>query len=175
MSKLIQVSEWDNMKRMLICFTNHWESAQYTHRITCFPFTSTVKVFPRCCLTKGKFGAPNRNTTSIWSYVIHLTTWGRDIGTVFPGYAFWNSAIMVLSMVMSDLCVSATLQGNIHNHVDQDISRLMQVGPRFILLEIRRIKCRHTPKGFLLPIVESWAQATLWICLSARCSYHLPN
>jgi hypothetical protein len=156
----MRVAESGNVKGVLTCWTSHWVSGQYTHRITISPLCFAVKVFRRYCLNEANIGVPNRNAASIWSYVLPLTCWGGGIRSVFPQKAFANSEITILSLVWFGQPVSATPEGDYHNCLNDDISRSIEVGPRIFGTDIKRIHRQWRPKGLVLPVVVACMEAT---------------
>jgi len=63
-------------------------------------------------------------------------------------------------MIRFGLPVSVTLEGDVHNHFDDDTSGSIEAGPIISAMEIRRIYRQRGPKCFDLPIVVACAEAT---------------
>jgi len=70
----MRVGQGGNVKGVLTCWTSHCVSGQYTHRITHSPLPFALKGFQRYCLRQDNFCTPNRDTASIWSYDIFLSS-----------------------------------------------------------------------------------------------------
>jgi hypothetical protein len=57
--------------------------------------------------------------------------------------------------------MSATMEGNDHNHFDEDISRSIEAALKICTMVIWQINYECGPKGLILAIVVAYVEATL--------------
>jgi hypothetical protein len=53
------------------------------------------------------------------------------------------------------------MEGNDHNHFDEDISKFIEAALKISTTVIRQINYECGPKGLILPIVVAYIEATL--------------